>query len=341
MNHNILQTAAIFFVLLLSFSCDTERNTEDIPSAPLQYDPALHVQGTFIDTWGYTQAGYAWEVIIDLESGAFDTIPGTGEPAGGFFLPVGPDRLTDFENNRRIYMDRNNTKIVVQDLESLEKKFIDIADPDPTQEIYFPLYLAFGNTSNELFAYAQYPDKIYRIDLENETFEVVADIIFTDMKSVTDIIFSRASQRIILLGQTINTTNQEASAYAIYDLAEQAIVREDAIPITFGFVKHPTQNSIFCLTVPNSEAGFRLTEFEIRTDGLLEVPRSLADVEMNSISTHRSTIHTATNSYVVRGGSTSELNPETILYRIDLETGELQAETNIDTPYSMLKVAGE
>ena len=339
MYNKISQAYILFFVLLLSFSCDTESNTEDIPSAPLQYDPALHVQGTFMDLWGHTDQGHAWEVIIDLETGHFDKIPGTGEPAGGYNLPVGTDRLTDFENNRRIYVDRNGAKLVVQNLESLEKQYIEIADPD--QAIYFPLHLAFGNTSNELFAYAQYPNKIYRFDLENETFEVVAEITFTAIESVTDLIFSSASQRIILLGQTLNTTAQEATAYAIYDLTENAIVREDAIPITFGFVKHPTKNSIFCLTVPNSEAGFRLTEFEIGSNGLIEVPRSLTDVEMNSISTHRSTIHTASNSYIVRGGYSTESNPITILYHINLETGELQAETNIDTPYSMLKVAGE
>ena len=343
MNNKISQAIILVFVLLSSFSC-SNNDIEDIPLAPIEYDPTQHIQATIKDVWSgewySAKSDCAWEAIIDLETGAFDTIPGTGDPFDPYLKPMGPDRLTDFENNRRIYAQREMGRLVVQDLESLEEKYVELKDPETGDNIRIPLYLDFGNSPNELFAFSYY-NRIYRIDLETLSIELVGEITLTDIREVTEMIFSKASQRIILLGQTFSTSIQEASAYAMYDFAEQTIVREGRIPVTFGFVKHPTETSIFCLTSPNSEVDFRLIEFEIRMDGLFEINRSPTDLAINNISTHRSTIHSATNSYIVRGGSTHEFNLVTVLYQIDLETGELKSETMIDLPCNLLKIAGE
>ena len=340
MNNNIVQASTLFFILIFSFSCE-HNDTEDVPSGPLEYDPAQHIQGTFYDISDYYEREHSWEVIIDLESGSIDTIPGTRERSHGWWGPVGVERLTDFENNRRIYLETAGHDLIIQDLSTLEKRYIGLSDPETGSTLSLPPHLDFGNHKNELFAYSRYTDKIYRIDLEQESIELIATIALTDIESITDIIFHKAPQQLIIFGLPTSTDVQEASAYAIYDLATNEIVKEANIPTTTGFVKHPNQGSIFCLTVPNQEIGFRLIEFEIKMGGLVEIARSQEDLEINYIDNHRSTIHSATNSYIVQGKASAGPNLVVGLHLIDLETGVLQVNNAIDTPNRLFKIAGE
>lgn len=334
MNNKILQLSTLLFLLLLSFSCG-----DDTIKAPLEYDSSRHVQGTLYDIF---DSVYSWETIIDVETGDFDTIPGTRERELNRVLPFGPDRLTDFENNRRIYSRTNGYSLVIHDLESLEKQFISLEDSITGDKISFPPYIEFGNNTDELFVIDQYFSGLYRADLTNYSIERIADKPLINIKLITDIIFSKEDQRIILLGQTVNTTSQVATSYAIYDLASNTVIKEGSLPDVFGFAKHPTKNSIFCLTVPTLELGIRLVELQINQNDLSVVYISPEDLVLDDgLSTHRSTIHSATNSYICRGGSTHEANQETYLHRIDLISGELQKSVFVDGHDFMIKLAGE
>ncbi|MEO1261671.1 MAG: hypothetical protein AAFZ15_22905 [Bacteroidota bacterium] len=319
----------LFFVALSACKDDDDANPQ-----PLVYDASRHIYGTTS-----IQGQGSWETIIDLESGRFDTIPGTRENAGGFNFPLSTRELTDFVDNRRLFITFDKNDLVVQDLETAEKNIINlVGNPNSIGLAPFE-YLNFGKSNNEVLGLYTFERTIYRVDIMMGNYEPLTEYISMDQDQITNMLYSPENDYMIFFGQ--NNDTETVYLYSIFDMSVNEIIAHDTIPRFFGFVKHPSQNSIYCLTIPMNGIGFRLTELMVKEDRLDVRTVSTTDLEIDQLSPNLQTIHSATNSYICKGGSTSIENPETFLYSIDLTTGQLLRSTEVPGYGSMMNIESE
>jgi DNA-binding beta-propeller fold protein YncE len=296
-----------------------------------EYDPTVHVYAT-----NFRSRVGEWETYIDITTGNYDSIPGTKEPAGAINFPNGTAALTDFNQNRRIYISQGNgQEMIVQDLTTLEKTTIALELPDGSSLITRPEFLAFGADNNIVYVFDIADDAIYAVDLTSQTFHRLVDNIAVDRNEVVAFFYLKSSHEILFLGNDF---------YTLYDLSiGQLVAEDDTIPDLFGFVKHPETEDIFALSLPTDEITFRLVRMVKQGQGNQYniVLVSLEDLAMDDLSPNLQTIHTATNAYVCRGGTTLENNIETYIYSIDLNTGELIRTVTLNGFELMTKLEGE
>ena len=230
----------LIFTLALS-SCGDD---DEQPSIS-EYDPSVHVYAT-----NFRSRVGEWETFIDITTGSYDSIPGTKLPAGGINFPNGTAVLTDFQQNRRIYLDPGSGgELIVQDLTTLEKTVITLELPDGSSLITRPEFLTFGADNNTVYAFDTADDAIYVVDLVNQTFDLLIDDIVVDRNGLEAFIYLKSSHEIVFLGNDF---------YTIYDLSSgQLVLEDDTIPDLFGFVKHPDTDDIYCLSFPTTDFAFR------------------------------------------------------------------------------------
>lgn len=308
-------------LILLISACD-----DDDVSIPQEYDPALHIYAMSMAPNFESE-----EALIDPATGTFRLLEGTKESLGGLSIPVGPRFLTDFVNNRRIYQRGGNNGIILQDLETLEKTIINIDSLQTQVNIWD--FLTLGPDNNTIYGFDYADDRIFALDIMAQKISVIAEGLPRYGGNLEAFDYLPATNEFIFL------TNED---YLIYSLDNQTTaLSSDFGKELFGFVRHPDTDRIYALTLPSDEQIFRLVQL-IRTDTELQIADlSTADLAIDNLSPNLQTIHTATNTYICKGGSSNFDNPETILYSIDLNTGELLHDVVLNGFGVMLKLRGE
>ncbi len=302
----------------------------------LPYDATKHIYGT-----SYFINDNEWEMIFDPITGQIDSIPGTMNPAGVISIPSGPTKITSFSRNQRIYIDpSSNQKLTVQDLGTLEYNMIDLKDDDVGAAMIFPQAICFGFNENELFV-LDTDKSIWKVNLlttkVNKVFTSTSGL---DFGNVVNFVLSKPGDDFVIIA---NESIEKESVSKIYlvDANSFELHDEKTIERSFGFVKHPSQQKIFFMNVPTEETGFRLMELDLNNETLIIKAKSNEDLAIDNLSPNLQTIHTQSNTYIVRAGSASIDEEENKLISISLDTGVLINEVEIDNAGIILKIAGE
>ncbi len=312
----------VFTCTLFSICCFSACNDDDL-LLPGIYDATKHIYATVAD---FENIGI-WEAIIDPQTGAFDTLPGTKT---GLILafPTGTKNLFDFARNRRVYWDVLEFRVVIQDLETLEKTAIEINDPSNSIALLNPQFMTFGANNEMVYIYDSTGD-LWAVDLITQTPELLyTNLDFGDLYVDNQLYLASTDQ--LVYGAHPDVVNRYIStAIFTLDLATGEIQTLGEIEETFGWAKDPLDERIYGLRLATDETGFRLVELQLTNSEASTKLLSQEDLPISSLSSHTQTIHTATNTYICRGGSTQEGMNENDIYSIDLSTGALTRTVSI------------
>lgn len=330
-----LPVGSLFLLLCSIVLCVTACKKDEVERfcKPSSYDKTNHVYGTMLSTDGST----TWETIIDLTTGLFRAIPASEEPlGGGLDLPLGVRNLTDFEGNRKIYL--SGGKLIIQDLTTFDKTIIELTGQG--FNVQNPKYLNFGIDKNTVYFLALVD--ILSVDLTTQEINLVKDDILVDQNQFDDFIYLPESNDFVFFGQKNFTGGVSEKRVSVFDLDTDTVLYTDSIPNLFGFVKHPENDDIFALTIPTTEKKFRLTRLRAMDDFLFISELSSSNLAIDELSPYLQTVHTATNSYVCRGGTNSiDTQNENTLYSINLTNGTLTGEILIEDYETMIGLQGE
>jgi outer membrane protein assembly factor BamB len=319
----------IFFTgMMLTLSISSCKDDDEQPSIS-EYDPSVHVYAT-----NFRSRVGEWETFIDITTGNYDSIPGTKEPAGAINFPNGTAALTDFPQNRRIYINQaDGQEMIIQNLTTLEKTTIPLELPDGSSLITRPEFLAFGADNNTVYAFDIADNAIYVVNLTTQTLSIHADNLPLNGSSFEAMIYQKSTNDLLFL---------EREKYYIFDLDANELVNDSGVlPGLFGFVQHPDNDFVYALTYPNADRVFRLVRLARTDNEFTTQTLSGSDLAIDDLSPNLQTIHTATNAFVCRGGTTLENNIETYIYSIDLTTGELLRTVTLNGFELMTKLEGE
>ncbi len=326
----------LFLILIVAVSCKKDDADMD-PAPPTSYDASSHVYATMIEVREGT-----WETIIDLETGKFRRIEETKSPGSSIEGTAGTTEMIDFINNRRIYKDPANGTghIVVQDLETFESTTIDLFDSDTGR--YLTLFgdFYFGPDNEYIYGLTSAYDA-YKVDLDTKEVKLIKSLRTENIKQVQRFIYLQDRDQFLTIGNSQDV--EDSYAYSLYDIESQSVLAEDIMPRLFGFAVHPNNDQIYALTYPTDDRKFRMVEITVNDNGLQIRQKSSSDLAIDELSTKVQTIHTATNSYICRGGSTAfeGEGPENTLYSIDLNTGNLKSQVFLEDYKNMLGINGE
>jgi len=325
---NYLFSILTFFLgLALTLGISSCKDDDELRIS--EYDPAVHVYATH-----YRRYVGEWETFIDITTGKYDSIPGTKEiKVGGINVPNGTAALTDFSQNRRIYLSGNGDEMIIQDLTTLEKITITLDLPDGSSLITRPEFLTFGADNNTIYVFDRGGSAIYVVDVIAQTLNIQLDDLPLNGNSFEAMIYQKSTNDLFFF---------EKEKYYIIDLDTNELLNDNGVlPGLFGFVQHPDNNLLYALTYPNADRVFRLARLERTGNEFIVQILSGSDLAIDQLSPNLQTIHTATNAYVCRGGTTSENNIETYINSIDLSTGELIRTVTLDGFELMKKLEGE
>lgn len=328
--------SARFSILLMTLvsltymACD-----DDDMKTPITYASDCCVYGTM----QRDDIGQRWEVVVDLETGAWDSIPETRRAATSFQLPIGVNRLNDFSGNRHLYTNLNGEDLIVQDLTTFEKTMIPLNDPETGEKIDGSLFLEQGRGNNEYFLYSGIEERVYAIDLDSRTLSIALDTFSLEFDLLNDFVYSPSEDYFVFLGQINQGFTERLYTATIYDQTTKTLVARDTFPQRlFGFVADPDEAKMFALTFPENQFGYRL--FEVRflgEDGLSYTDLSTQNLAIGQLSEQLQTLHTATNSYLCYG----ESPPFKVIYQLNLDNGGLEAQIVLDDFGTMIKLDGE
>jgi len=316
---------------LTYIACDDEADTR----TPVEYNPNCCVYGTL----QRDDLLQRWEVVVDLESGAWDSIPETRRPAASFQLPVGVNRLNDFSGNRHLYTDFNGVNLVVQDLTTFDTAMVPLNDPETGLKITGSLFLQEGRSSNEYFLYSELEERVYGIDLGTQTLSVALDTFSLGFDLLNDFVYSPSEDYFVFMGQINQGFTERLYSATIYDHTTKNLVARDTFPQRlFGFVPDPDLGRMFALTFPENQLGYRLYEVRFQgEEGLEYTELSDENLAIGQLSEQLQTLHTASNSYLCYGESA----PFKVIYQVDLSSGELRAQIVLEEFGTMIKLDGE
>ncbi|MEL7246819.1 MAG: hypothetical protein AAFO03_00315 [Bacteroidota bacterium] len=323
---------ALFSITIFS-ACD-----DDDLLLPETYDGTKHIYGTAADFSNDNQG--VSEVIIDPQTGAFSTLEGT-ESGLIIAFPSGTKNLFDFARNRRVYWDVLEFRLVIQDLETLEKTAINVSDPANSVALLNPQFATFGANNDLVYIYDSTGD-LWAVDLVTETPELLyTDLDFDDLY-VDNQLYLAATNQLVYGAHPDIVNRYVSSTIFTLDLATGEIASLGEIEESFGWAKNPLDERIYGLRLATDETGFRLVELQLTDSEASTRLLSQEDLDISSLSSHTQTIHTATNSYICRGGSTQEGMNENNIYSIDLNTGELVRTVNVGNSNQLiLNIDGE
>ncbi|MFK8005267.1 MAG: hypothetical protein AB8H03_02810 [Saprospiraceae bacterium] len=323
------------FVIILSITSCKDDDPVPVFCKPSSYNKASHVYATMFDDNVFQN----WETIIDLETGLFDTIAGSGQVWPGLDLPIGTRNLTDFAAKKRIYINLGNI-LVIQDLTTFDSTHINLNNQNVGGSIDYPQHLNFGENKNIIY-FIDGLD-IFSVNLTSKEIFLIKENLSIDQSQFSDFIYLEESNDFVFLGQKNFSSGDSEYRISRYNMDTDEILYTDSIPHLFGFVKYLDNDDIFALTVPSPTQGFRLTRLQAMEGGVNISQLSLSDLALDELSPYLQTIHTATNSYVCRGGTTNlnQTNPNR-LYSINLVNGTVTNEVEIEGYKTMIGLQGE
>lgn len=332
---------ALYCSCILS-GCDDDDLNPNNGVAILPYDGTKHIYGA-ISIIGDGM----WEVVIDPVTGQFSKIEETEEVAAGIDFPIGTKSLTAFERNKRIFIPFNGSNSLrIQDLATFETVDIELRDSTLEESMTFPQIIRFGANEQEVFI-TDSDNSLWKIDLEDESVTKVYNRvpIATDC-GIKNFFFVPITNQFLMLTNTGNVIND----YSVEELFlldptqpdAEAVVNDLAIVKGFGFVQSPTdKSSFYYIKLAEGDEGFRLMRAQLTGENISTTQLSTTDLAIDNLSSFLQTIQTATNAYILRGGSSSIEMPNNTLYTIDLDSGELINEVDLENSGILLKLAGE
>lgn len=326
----------IFIFLFITVLCSCKNDDAALPEL-CSYDSSVHIFGT--TQMNQFNNAYDVEIYIDPNTGQFDTIPGTSVPSGGFSFPLGPNRLVSFEHNKRFHTDGN--ELTIQDLSTSKYSIIELRDTAIGQSVIFPQATFFGNDNNQIFI-LDTDDSIWEVNLLNNKVEKIIEDINNDNDAyVSTILYLKDSNDFLFgINRTAVNANTVTELY-LYDTDIDTVSASLIIDESFGFVQVPQQDQAYFIKRSNGQEGFRLGEVKVLGGEIFTNLKSTSDLAIDQLSPYLQTIHTASNSYICRGGSTSIENPTSFLYKIDITSGELISEVELEDVGTMLGLASE
>lgn len=323
----------IFLFITVLWSCKDDDALPELCS----YDSSVHIYGTTQLT--RFNNFYDVEIYIDPNTGQFDSIPGTSIRSGGFSFPIGPNRLVSFDHNKRFHTEQN--ELTIQDLSTLEYSIIELKDTAIGASVIFPQYTFFGNDENQIFI-LDTDDSVWEVNLQNNQVKRIIEDLNDDNEAYISTIFYLKDSGDFLFGMNRTATNSaRVTELYLYNNDLDSITASLLIDEAFGFVQVPKQDNVYFLKNANGQEGFRLGEAKVLGGEIFTNMKSTSDLAINQLSGYLQTIHTATNSYICKGGNSSIENPTSFLYKIDLTTGELISEVELVDVGIMLGLASE
>ncbi len=330
-------TQTLFVLVVLTVLGVSSCKKDNLDTTGLPYNPDKHIYGKvqFNQTEEY-------EVVIDPISGIFDTIAGTRRAAGSLSLPVGTKSLHSFENDHRFFIDEEASlfRLFFQNLESLAYGNITMIDQDnPSKKVNSAQYLTFGATENEIYLFDA--DKsIWKINLQDgSAHQRFTHEIFPDDFTPKAVLYVNQGDDLLFVQDA--SSSADVTKLILFDQASATILDQQDISGAFGFVKYPKEDRFYFLEIPDGTEGFRLMELKTSGETLNVQAKSDKDLPIDELSPYLQTIHTATNTYICRGGSNSIENSTNTLYSISLETGALTNEAVLYDSGILLNLAGE
>ncbi|MFK7810572.1 MAG: hypothetical protein AB8F74_22385 [Saprospiraceae bacterium] len=340
---NFKTLAFLFMTGLLLVGCSSD---DDMPptgegESILPYNSSDHVYGTL----AVRDVG-TWEIVIDPSTGAHNKVSETETPFEGTSARIGGLELTSFERNERLFVSRSDdSKLKVQDLETFNITEIDLTDTSLNKTVSFPQLLQFGSDQNELYL-MDTDYSLWKINLESKMVNKIYDRIPVSNGTYISNLFYVAST-----GHFLGMTNTDAindyrgDNLFLFDTAlpdSTSIISTKSISKGFGFVQHPIdKNNIYFIQTSQDDKGFRLMKIAINGNELDVSEISTTDLSIDNLSPYLQTIHTASNTYILRGGSNDIEAPTNTLYSININTGELIHEVEIEETGFLLNLAGE
>lgn len=300
-------------------------------SLPLTYDATKHIYGT---ASGPFPSSEKWEVIINPQTGAYDSISGTKNSDLIYIHPSnsGTKNLTDFDSNKRIFWNHLDFNLVVQDLESLEKVTIKFEDSISSTSGSHPLFFSFG-ASNDIVYVLDQAGTLWLVNLSTNSVEMLFSGLYFDNHVLDYQLYLESTNQLVYGGHIGSTNVHISNAVFTFDLNTGEINSIGNISDSFGWVMSPQSENILCLTTPTDQQGFRLMQFRIIDNNLQTELLSQEDLPIDNMSFHTQTIHSATNTYICRGGKNNENISENNLYSIDISSGEIVQTIMIDENY--------
>lgn len=326
-------TLLLGLTILTICGCDDDDGNGDGNRIPLTYDPATTIYGTF----GFDLEN-SWEVVIDPVSGQLDSIPGTSGFSALSF-PLGPRYFQTFNPDRRVQVGLNQ-QLSVQDLETFQAGTFMTSDPDDQSPLTNPQFITQGRSENELLV-LDADQSLWRANLQSLLLERWIDDISPQGRIVV-YLYQLDDTSLLRLFSTNTGNDGVVRMMDVLETEEQEILDfGDLSEQSFGFVKHPAANDFYFLTSPGQGNGFRLGILSWDGENLTERIISTQDLGIDNLAPQRQTIHTATNSFIAISTNGDIEDPQQTLLRIDLTTGELVGQTELERSGFLFKLAGE
>lgn len=339
---NSIFRSAVLLILFCCFfvlSCGDE--IEPGEASLLPYNSAEHVYAT-VSEW----SGNKWEVIIDPSTGQFEKILETEEIFGGTLGVPGSTELTAFERKERIYTDfPSDSELIIQSLDDFEKTTIEVRDETSGTLIEFPRFYRFGVDENEIYG-LEYDKSVWKIHLGNQTVAREYNS-FENFNgaTITNFFFIKSSGRFLIATYSINSNSPLADYVGLYEPGVNGtlnLVAGKSIAEGFGFVQDPNDDeSFYYIQDVNSETGYRLMNLEVAGVDLNVIARSSADLALDQAFPNQNTIHSARNTYIMRRGSSREGELALGLYSINLTSGVIVSEVDLNAELLLLNIEGE
>jgi len=332
----ILSLITIFSLLIVGCSHENEIDPEEVESI-LPYDSSKHIYGVF-----GVNNGDKWEVVIDPVTGKLDRIPETKEIFGGVSGYIGSKDLTSFDRNERIYIPTaDDTKLILQNLDNFEITTIDLTDMSLNKTVVFPKLIRFGKDQNEIYL-LDTDDSLWKIDLDSQVVTRVHDRIpVSDNKAIFNFFYIESTGN-FLCNIKGDGENDKLIIFNPQAPNSSAFITTNYIASGFGFVQHPIdRDKFYYIQRLSNNKGYRLMYVEVVEDQIFVSQKSVADLPIENLSTYLQTIHSATNTYILRAGSNNIDSPSNNLYSINLNTGVLVNEVDLKEVGFISKLAGE
>lgn len=335
---SVKNISLLSLIIILSIASCKNNDEVEISCEPLKpstYNKTNHVYATMLDF----NNSQGWETIIDLETGLFDTIAGSGLMQFGINGSLGTRNLTDFDGEKKIYINHDNI-LVIQDLTTFDSMHIDLINPISGSKIVFPQHLNFGGSNNIVYLLSAY-NEIFSVNLTSQEISLVKDI-SVDQSQFSDFIYLKESNDFVFFGQKNFGGGNVEYRVSLFDSDTDEILYTDSLPHFFGFVKHPENDDIFALTIPSADKGFRLMKLQVMENEVNILQLSSSDLAIDELSPYIQTIHTETNSYICRGGTAFIDQPNSNrLYSISLVNGTVTKEVELEGYKTMSGLQGE
>ncbi len=323
----------ILFIIMVVSSC----KKDNLDPTVLPYNPDKHIYGK-VQFYGAGE----YEVVIDPISGLFDTIPETRRGSGGISLPIGTTNLIGFSGKERLFIDDISflPRLFFQDLDAFGYFDIPLLDENiPDEKVISAQYMSFGISEDEIHL-IDTDKSIWRIDLTNSKVnQIFNDSIFPNDYTPRAVLYVNQGDDLLFIQDAASSAGM--TKLILFDQETASILDQQEIEGAFGFVKYPNEDRFYFLKIPGGTEGFRLMELKVSSGAMSIQEKSTTGLAIDNLSLYLQTIHTASNTYICRGGSSSIENPTNTLYSISLEDGILLNEVTLEDSGTLLNLAGE